>query len=160
NMCPFSHGERGGDPARLPRVRTRMPRTRKALLSGTALVAAGACLALFGAPTTAFAVDVSTQAQLDAAIAASATSINIVSGNLALTGAQTFNPAVDLTIAAGASLSVANANANQALGSLSGAGTLTVGLKTIGVGTNNTNTAFSGTISLTNQGYNPSYGIL
>jgi hypothetical protein len=154
-MSPFSQRERGSGHACPSSTRTRMPRARKALLSGTCLVSLGACLALFGAPTAALAVDVSTQAQLDAAIAAGATSINVVSGNLALTGVQTFNPAVDLTIAAGASLSVANANNNQVLGSLSGAGTLTVGVKAIGVGNNNTNSAFSGAVVLTNQGYNP-----
>ena len=125
-------------------------------MSGTALVGAALCVSLAVVP--AFAVDVSTQAQLDQAVADGATSINVVAGNLALTGAQTVNPAVDLSIAAGASLSVSGATNNQVIGSLAGAGTLTLGLKAIAVGGDNANTAFSGTISMTNQGYNPTYG--
>src|SRR6516165_8252532 len=131
-------------------------RARVALLPGTALVGAALCVSLAVVP--AFAVDVSTQAQLDQAVADGAASINVVAGNLALTGAQTFNPAVDLSIAAGASLSVAGATNNQVIGSLAGAGTLTLGLKGIAVGGNNANAAFSGTISMTNQGYNSTYG--
>ena len=125
-------------------------------MSGTALVGAALCVSLAVVP--AFAVDVSTQAQLDQAVADGAASINVVTGNLALTGAQTFNPAVDLSIAAGASLSVAGATNNQVIGSLAGAGTLTLGLKGIAVGGDNANAAFSGTISMNNQGYNPTYG--
>src|SRR6516162_2311513 len=131
-------------------------RARVALLPGTALVGAALCVSLAVVP--AFAVDVSTQAQLDQAVADGAASINVVAGNLALTGAQTFNPAVDLSIAAGASLSVAGAANNQVIGSLAGAGTLTLGLKGIAAGGDNANAAFSGTISMTNQGYNPTYG--
>jgi len=131
-------------------------RARIALLPGTALVGAALCVSLAVVP--AFAVDVSTQAQLDQAVANDAASINVVAGNLALTGAQTFNPAVDLSITAGASLSVAGATNNQVIGSLAGAGTLTLGLKGIAVGGNNANAAFSGTISMTNQGYNSTYG--
>src|SRR6516162_8554821 len=124
---------------------------------GPGLVGAALCVSLAVVP--AFAVDVSTQAQLDQAVADGAASINVVAGNLALTGAQTFNnPAVDLSIAAGASLSVAGATNNQVIGSLAGAGTLTLGLKGIAVGGNNANAAFSGTISMTNQGYNSTYG--
>ena len=52
----------------------------------------------------------------------------------------------------------AGATNNQVLGSLAGSGTLTVGLKSIAVGGDNTATAFSGTITMTNQGYNPTFG--
>jgi hypothetical protein len=135
-------------------VSPRLP-ARRAPLSGSALVGAALCLSLAVVPTPVLAVDISTQAQLDAAIAAGATTINIVAGNLALSNAQTFAVGTDLTVAAGASLSMAS---NQAVGSLSGAGTLILGTNGLAVGSNNTNTAFSGTINLTNQGYNPTYG--
>jgi len=156
-MKPLLHRASGCDRARAQRLCAfRGSRARDALLSGTALVGAALCVSLAVVP--AFAVDVSTQAQLDQAVADGAASINVVAGNLALTGAQTFNPAVDLSIAAGASLSVAGATNNQVIGSLAGAGTLTLGLKGIAVGGNNANAAFSGTISMTNQGYNSTYG--
>src|SRR6516165_9757556 len=156
-MKPLLHRASGCDRARAQRLCAfRGSRARDALLSGTALVGAALCVSLAVLP--AFAVDVSTQAQLDQAVADGAASINVVAGNLALTGAQTFNPAVDLSIAAGASLSVAGATNNQVIGSLAGAGTLTLGLKGIAVGGNNANAAFSGTISMTNQGYNSTYG--
>jgi hypothetical protein len=156
-MKPVLHRASGCDRARAQRLRAfRGSRAHVALMSGTALVGAALCVSLAVVP--AFAVDVSTQAQLDQAVADGATSINVVAGNLALTGAQTFNPAVDLSIAAGASLSVSGATNNQVIGSLAGAGTLTLGLKAIAVGGDNANTAFSGTISMTNQGYNPTYG--
>ena len=156
-MKPLLQRASGYDRARAQRLCAfRGSRARDALLSGTALVGAALCVSLAVLP--AFAVDVSTQAQLDQAVADGAASINVVAGNLALTGAQTFNPAVDLSIAAGASLSVAGATNNQVIGSLAGAGTLTLGLKGIAVGGNNANAAFSGTISMTNQGYNSTYG--
>jgi fibronectin-binding autotransporter adhesin len=160
-MYPFSHRERGGDAARTRRWSAcRLSRARAALLSGTALVGAAFCVSLAVVPTPALADDVSNQTQLDAAITAGATAINILPGvtGLTLTGAQTFNPAVDLTIGAGSSLSTAGATNNQVLGSLAGSGTLTVGLKSIAVGGDNTGTAFSGTITMTNQGYNPTFG--
>ena len=153
-MYPFSLCERGGDVARARRWPARLC-ARRALLSGSALVSAGLCLSLAVVPTPVLAVDISTQAQLDAAIAAGQTTINIVAGNLALSNAQTFAAGTDLTVASGASLSTAS---NQAVGSLSGARTLILGTNGLAVGTNNTNTAFSGTINLTNQGYNPTYG--
>jgi fibronectin-binding autotransporter adhesin len=156
-MKPLLHRASGCDRTRAQRLCAfRGSRARVALMSGTALVGAALCMSLAVVP--AFAVDVSTQAQLDQAVADGAASINVVAGNLALTGAQTFNPAVDLSIAAGASLSVAGATNNQVIGSLRGAGTLTLGLKGIAVGGNNANAAFSGTISMTNQGYNSTYG--
>src|SRR5262249_30135273 len=142
--------------ARAPKLyATHALRARRALLSGTALVGAALCVSLAIAPTPALAVDISTQAQLDAAIAGGVTTINIVAGNLALSNAQTFASGTDLTVAAGASLSIAS---NQVVGSLAGAGTLNLGTNGLAVGTNNSNTAFSGTINLTNQGYNPTYG--
>src|SRR5262249_8275966 len=108
SMKPFLHRASGCDRARAQRLCAfRGSRARDALLSGTALVGAAVCVSLAVVP--AFAVDVSTQAQLDQAVADGAASINVVAGNLALTGAQTFNPARDLSIAAGASLSVAGA---------------------------------------------------
>jgi fibronectin-binding autotransporter adhesin len=156
-MKPLLHRASGCDRARVRRLCAfRGSRARVALMSGTALVGAALCVSLAVVP--AFAVDVSTQAQLDQAVADGAASINVVTGNLALTGAQTFNPVVDLSIAVGASLSVAGATNNQVIGSLAGAGTLTLGLKGIAVGGDNANAAFSGTISMTNQGYNPTYG--
>jgi hypothetical protein len=111
-MKPLLHRASGCDRARAERLCVfRGSRARVALMSGTALVGAALCVSLAVVP--AFAVDVSTQAQLDQAVADGAASINVVTGNLALTGAQTFNPAVDLSIAAGASLSVAGATNNQ-----------------------------------------------
>jgi fibronectin-binding autotransporter adhesin len=160
-MYPFSQRERGGDAARTRAWNAcRLVRARAALLSGTALVGAAFYVSLAVVPTPALADDVSNQTQLDAAITAGATTINILPGvtGLTLTGAQTFNPAVDLTIGAGSSLSTAGATNNQVLGSLAGSGTLTVGLKSIAVGGDNTATAFSGTITMTNQGYNPTFG--
>ena len=111
-MYPFSLCERGGDVARARRWPARL-RARRALLSGSALVSAGLCLSLAVVPTPVLAVDISTQAQLDAAIAAGQTTINIVAGNLALSNAQTFAAGTDLTVASGASLSIAS---NQAVG--------------------------------------------
>ncbi len=155
-MYKLSHRARGGDRARAPKLyATHALRARRALLSGTALVGAAVCVSLAIAPTPALAVDISTQAQLDAAIAGGVTTINIVAGNLALSNAQMFASGTDLTVAAGASLSIAS---NQVVGSLTGAGTLNLGTNGLAVGTNNSNTAFSGTINLTNQGYNPTYG--
>ncbi|WP_454624929.1 autotransporter outer membrane beta-barrel domain-containing protein [Bradyrhizobium cenepequi] len=102
------------------------------------------------------AIDVSTQSQLDAAIIAGANPINIVAGNLALSGSQAFAPNTDLTVAPGASLALSNAN--QVVGSIGGGGVVTLGTQLLAVGGNNTDTAFSGTIDMTNQGYNPPYG--
>src|SRR6516164_6238245 len=136
-MKPLLHRASGCDRARAQRLCAfRGSRARDALLSGTALVGAALCVSLAVLP--AFAVDVSTQAQLDQAVADGAASINVVAGNLALTGAQTFNPAVDLSIAAGASLSL--------------------GRKRTAMAGNHANVAFSATISMTNQGYNSTYG--
>jgi fibronectin-binding autotransporter adhesin len=50
-------------------------------------------------------------------------------------------------VASGASLSIAS---NQVVGSLGGAGTLNLGTNNLAVGGNNTNTAFSGTVNMTN----------
>jgi autotransporter-associated beta strand protein len=125
-------------------------RLRVRLACSTALTAGALILGLSGAG----AVDVSTQPQLDAAISVAANPINVVAGNLALTGSQTFAPSTDLSVAAGASLSLTNAN--QTLGSLGGGGILTLGSENLTVGSDNKNTAFSGTINMTNQGYSPS----
>ncbi|WP_026606988.1 autotransporter domain-containing protein [Methylocapsa acidiphila] len=96
--------------------------------------------------SSAGAVDVSTQGELDAAIAANLNPINIVAGNLAVSAAQTIAPTTDLTVAAGASLNLANAN-NQTIGSLSGGGTVALGTKTLIAGGDGNSTAFSGVIS-------------
>ncbi|WP_027579819.1 autotransporter domain-containing protein [Bradyrhizobium sp. Ai1a-2] len=104
------------------------------------------------------AVDVSTQGELDAAISAGATAINIVAGNLALSSAQSFAAGTDLTVASGASLSLSSAS--QVVGSIGGGGIVTLGTQALAVGGNNTNSAFSGTIDMTKQGYDPPpYGI-
>jgi outer membrane autotransporter protein len=104
------------------------------------------------------AIDVSTQGELDAAISAGATTINIAAGNLALSSAQSFAAATDLTVASGASLSLSSAS--QVVGSIGGGGIVTLGTQTLVVGGNNTNTAFSGTIDMTKQGFDPPpYGI-
>ncbi|MFH0295770.1 autotransporter domain-containing protein [Bradyrhizobium sp. 31Argb] len=102
------------------------------------------------------AIDVSTQGELDAAIATGADPVNIVAGNLALSGSQAFAPNTDVTVAPGASLALSNAN--QIVGSIGGGGIVTLGTQGLAVGANNTDTAFSGTIDMTNQGYNPPYG--
>src|SRR5262249_59413169 len=47
--------------------------------------------------------DISTQNQLDAAISAGSDQINIIAGNLALSGGQLIAPTANLTVAAGAS---------------------------------------------------------
>ncbi len=106
---------------------------------------------LIAGTSSAVAVDVSTQSELDTAVSAQSNPINIVAGNLALSGGQTIAPATDLTVATGASLSVSNAN--QTIGSLSGGGTVTAGTTLLIAGGNNASTAFSGTIDLSNQSY-------
>src|SRR5258708_5798242 len=117
-MYPFSQRERGGDAARTRAWNAcRLVRARAALLSGTALVRAafGVSLAVVRPPP--LADDATTKTQLDAAITGGATTINILPGvtGLTLRGAQPFNPAVDLPIGAGSSLSTAGATNNQVL---------------------------------------------
>jgi len=97
--------------------------------------------------------DISNQSQLDAAISAGSNKINITAGNLALSGSQSIAPTADLTVATGASLSLSNAN--QTVGSLSGGGTITLGTTFLTAGGNNNSTAFSGTLQMTKQGYDP-----
>ena len=100
--------------------------------------------------------DISNQSQLDAAISAGSNKINVTAGNLALSGSQSIAPTADLTVATGASLSLSNAN--QTVGSLSGGGTIALGTTFLTAGGNNNSTAFSGTLLMTNQGYDPTYG--
>ncbi|MEJ0049943.1 MAG: autotransporter domain-containing protein [Methylovirgula sp.] len=106
----------------------------------------------------AMAVDVSTQAQLNTAVA-DGNSINITSGDLALSSGQTLSSTADLAIAAGASLDTTAAGSQQ-VGSLAGGGTLTVGTTTFVFGADNTNTAFSGTVDLSNQAFDSPSGTL
>jgi autotransporter-associated beta strand protein len=136
-VCLLSKSPNGGRP-------------RLWLTGSTALTAGALVLGASGAA----AVDVSTQPQLDAAISAAANPINVVAGNLALTGTQAFAPATDLSVASGASLALTNNN--QVLGSLSGGGIVTLGTQNLTVGGDNVSTAFFGTVNMTNQGYNPS----
>ena len=100
--------------------------------------------------------DISTQSELDAAISAGSNKINITAGNLALSGSQSIAPTADLTVAAGASLSLSNAN--QTVGALSGGGAIALGTTFLTAGGNNNSTAFSGTLLMTNQGYDPTFG--
>src|SRR5262249_11395878 len=100
--------------------------------------------------------DISTQNQLDAAISAGSDQINIIAGNLALSGSQLMAPPANLNVAAGGSLSLSNAN--QTVGSLGGGGTIALGTTFLTAGGNNNSTSFSGTLLMTNQGYDPTYG--
>jgi hypothetical protein len=100
--------------------------------------------------------DISTQSELDAAISAGSNKINITAGNLALSGSQSIAPSADLTVATGAGLSLSNAN--QTVGSLSGGGIIALGTTFLTVGGNNNSTAFSGTLLMSNQGYDSTYG--
>src|SRR5262249_44450656 len=90
--------------------------------------------------------DISNQSQLDAAISAGSNKINITAGNLALSGSQSIAPTADLTVATGV---------DQTVGSLSGGGTITLGTTFLTAGGNNNSTAFSGTLQMTKQGYDP-----
>ncbi|MGC1183276.1 autotransporter outer membrane beta-barrel domain-containing protein [Legionella sp.] len=111
---------------------------------------------LLTATSNVQATDVSTQAELDAAVASQANPINIIAGNLELLGAQTFAIDTDLSVAAGASLSVANTT--QIIGSLSGQGTIFAGTQLLVAGVNNTDTVFSGIISLTAPSFDNPHG--
>jgi outer membrane autotransporter protein len=123
------------------------PRIRFWLASSTALSAGALMLGV----SSAAAVDVSTQPQLNAAISAGANPINVVAGNLALTGSQAFAPTTDLTVATGASLALTNAT--QVVGSLGGGGVVTLGTQALVAGGDNNSTAFSGAINMTGQTY-------
>src|ERR1700759_2969482 len=136
-VCLLSKSPNGGRP-------------RLWLTGSTALTAGALVLGASGAA----AVDVSSQPQLDAAISTAANPINVVAGNLALTGTQAFAPASMLSVASGASLALTNNN--QVLGSLSGGGIVTLGTQNLTVGGDNVSNAFFGTVNKTNQVYNPS----
>jgi autotransporter-associated beta strand protein len=70
---------------------------------------------------------------------------NVTAGTLQAGAANVFAPASSFTISAGA---VLNLNSfNQTIGSLGGAGNVTLGSATLTAGGNNANTAFSGAIS-------------
>ncbi len=70
---------------------------------------------------------------------------NVTAGTLQAGAANVFAPASSFTISAGAAL---NLNSfNQTIGSLGGAGNVTLGSATLNAGGNNANTAFSGAIS-------------
>jgi hypothetical protein len=79
---------------------------------------------LLGTPA-AFGADVSTQSQLNAAIAASANPINVTSGALVVSAGQTIASTTDLIVAPGASLDLSSAL--QTIGSLSGGARLRSG---------------------------------
>jgi len=72
-----------------------------------------------------------------------ATSVN--AGTLQAGGTNTFAPSSAFTVASGATLNLASFN--QTIGSLAGAGAVTLGSATLTTGTDNTSTTFSGTIS-------------
>ncbi|WP_171015109.1 autotransporter-associated beta strand repeat-containing protein, partial [Methylocystis sp. B8] len=127
-------------------------RFRSRLVPTTALTAAVLSLNASGA----FGADVSTQSQLNAAIAASANPINVTSGALVVSVGQTIASTTDLIVAPGASLDLSSAL--QMIGSLSGGGALTLGTSSLIVGGNNSSTSFSGTIGMTHQGYESTYG--
>ena len=77
----------------------------------------------------------------------------IVAGTLAAGAATSFAPASAFTVTSGATLSLAGFN--QTIGSLAGAGTVSLGAATDGVlttGSNNTSTTFSGNITGTGTG--------
>src|SRR5262245_26545122 len=127
-------------------------RLRFGLAPSTCLLAGALILGASGARGD----DISTQNQLDAAISAGSDQINIIGGNLALSGSQLIEPPTNLTLAAGASLFLSNSN--QTVGSLGGGGTITLGTTFLTAGGNNNSTSFSGTLLMTNQGYDPTYG--
>jgi fibronectin-binding autotransporter adhesin len=81
---------------------------------------------------------------------------NIAAGTLQAGAVNTFSAASAFTVGASATLDLNGFN--QTLGSLAGAGTVNVGTNNLTVGGDNTSTAFSGTINMTNQGYSPPYG--
>ncbi len=102
------------------------------------------------------AADVSTQAQLNTAVA-NGSSINITSGDLALSSGQTLSSTADLAISTGASLDTSAAGSQQ-VGSLAGGGTLTIGTSLFVFGADNASTAFSGTVDLSNQAFDSPSG--
>ncbi len=104
----------------------------------------------------AMAVDVSTQAQLNTAVA-NGSSISITSGDLALSSGQTLSPTADLAIAAGASLDTTAAGGQQ-VGSLAGDGTLTIGTTTFVFGTDNANTGLFRHRGFEQSGLRQSFG--
>jgi hypothetical protein len=85
--------------------RTRRVRLRSRLASTTSLTAA---VLLLGAPS-AFGADVSTQSQLDAAIAAGSNPVNVISGALVVPTGQVIAPTTSLIVASGASLNLSSA---------------------------------------------------
>jgi outer membrane autotransporter protein len=72
-----------------------------------------------------------------------ATAVN--AGTLQAGAANVFAPGSAFTVASGATLNLASFN--QTIGSLAGAGSVTLGSATLTTGTDNTSTTFSGTIS-------------
>ncbi|BDV36763.1 hypothetical protein DSM21852_00160 [Methylocystis bryophila] len=72
-------------------------------------------------------------------------------GTLQAGAAGAFSSASAFTVASGATLDLNGFN--QTIGSLAGSGLVNVGTKNLTAGGDNSNTAFSGTISMTNQGY-------
>ncbi|MEI9916923.1 MAG: autotransporter domain-containing protein [Methylovirgula sp.] len=102
------------------------------------------------------AADVSTQAQLNTAVA-NGSSINITSGDLALSSGQTLSSTADLAISTGASLDTSAAGSQQ-VGSLAGGGTLSIGTSLFVFGADNASTAFSGTVDLSDQAFDSPSG--
>jgi outer membrane autotransporter protein len=69
----------------------------------------------------------------------------VSAGTLQAGAANTFAPSSAFTVASGAALNLASFN--QSIGSLAGAGSVTLGSATLTTGNDNTSTTFSGTIS-------------
>lgn len=110
------------------------------------------------ASSTLMAVTVTNQVELDMAINQGVSPITIVAAALSLSNGQNFDPDTSLSIADGASLSITAGN--QILGSLSGAGTLFAGTRSLVIGTNNSNSAFSGTLDLIGEAWDAAHGIV
>lgn len=110
------------------------------------------------ASSTLMAVTVTNQVELDMAINQGVSPINIVAAALSLSNGQNFDPDTALGIANGASLSITAGN--QILGSLSGAGTLFAGTRSLVIGTNNSNAAFSGTLDFIGEAWDAAHGIV
>ena len=75
----------------------------------------------------------------------------VSAGTLQAGAVGAFASASAFTVASGATLDLNGFS--QTIGSLAGAGAVKVGVKNLTVGGDNSSTAFSGTISMTNQGY-------
>ena len=68
-------------------------------------------------------------------------------GTLATSGTGTLASSSAFTVASGATLDISAGSSNQTIGSLAGAGSVSLGARSLAVGGDNTSTAFSGDIS-------------